>query len=130
MSKRALVRSTLLAAIWIVSAVGLAAQGPAENPAQACAAKNQTDAATVGAYQFTAYKSSDGACVQVTSGGKTVYSQSVDSFETFTLGQPGSAQDNIPVIARRDRRDGARAAGHDCFAVYRRRTLLLDSLCL
>ncbi len=130
MSKRALVRSTLLAAIWIVSAVGLAAQGPAENPAQACAAKNQTDAATVGAYQFTAYKSSDGACVQVVSGGKTAYSQSVDSFETFTLGQPEIRAGQYTGDPRRDRRDGARAAGHDCFAVYRRRTLLLDSLCV
>ncbi len=106
MSKRALVRSVLVAAVWIASSVGLQAQGPAENPAQACAAKNQTDSATVGEYQFTAYKSSDGACLQVTSGGKTVYTQSVDSFETYTLGQPGSAQDNIPVI-----RDGTDVTG-------------------
>ena len=108
MSNRALVRSALVAAVWIAAAAGVIAQGPAENPAQACAAKNQTDAATVGAYQFTAYKSSDGACVQVTSGGKTVYTQSVDSFETYTLGQPGSAQDNIPVIA-----DGTDVTGAD-----------------
>ena len=78
---------------------GSSAQGPAENPAEACAAKNQTDAATVGQYKFTAYKSSDGACVQVTSGGKVVYNQSVDSFQTYTLGQPEDAQDNIPAIA-------------------------------
>ena len=108
MSNRALVWSAMVVAVFVVCAAGIAAQGPAENPAQACAAKNQTDAATVGAYQFTAYKSSDGACVQVTSAGKTVYSQSVDSFQTYTLGQPGSAQDNIPVIRERDRRDGAR----------------------
>ena len=106
MSNRALVWSAMVVAVFVVCAAGIAAQGPAENPAQACAAKNQTDAATVGAYQFTAYKSSDGACVQVTSAGKTVYSQSVDSFETFTLGQPGSAHDNIPVI-----RDGTDVTG-------------------
>ena len=51
------------------------------------------------AVQFTAYKSSDGACVQATSGGKVVYNHSVDSFETFTLGQPADAQDNIAAIA-------------------------------
>ena len=96
-----MVRSGVVAAVWIASAVGLLAQGPAENPAEACAAKNQTDAATatVRQYQFTAYKSSDGACLQVTSGGKVVYSDSVDSFETYTLGQPGDAQNNIPAIA-------------------------------
>lgn len=94
-----LVRSALVAAVWIATAAGLLAQGPAENPAEACAAKNQTDAATVGQYKFTAYKSSDGACLQVTSGGKTVYSQSVDSFETYTLGQASDAQNNIPAIA-------------------------------
>lgn len=99
MSYGALVRSALLAAVWIASAAGLAAQGPAENPAQACAAKNQTDAATVGQYKFAAYKSSDGACLQVTSGGKTVYNQSVDSFQTYTLGQKEDAQDNIAAIA-------------------------------
>lgn len=106
MSNQAWVRSALVAAVWVASAMGLVAQGPAENPAEACAAKNQTDSATVGQYKFAAYKSSDGACLQVTSGGKTVYSNSVDSFETFTLGQPGSAQDNIPVI-----RDGTDVTG-------------------
>jgi hypothetical protein len=99
MSNQLLVRSALVAAVWIASAASLAAQGPAENPAQACAAKNQTNAATVGAYQFTAYKSSDGACVQVTSEGKVVYNQSVDSFQTYTLGQKEDAQDNIAAIA-------------------------------
>lgn len=94
-----LVRGALAVTVWMACGAGMFAQGPAENPAQACAAKNQTDAATVGAYQFTAYKSSDGACVQVASGGKTVYSQSVDSFETFTLGQQEDAQDNIAAIA-------------------------------
>jgi hypothetical protein len=95
----ALVRNALVSAVWLACAAGLAAQGPAENPAQACAAKNQTDAAAVGVYQFTAYKSNDGACLQVTSGGKVVYNHSVDSFETYTLGQKEDAQDNIPAIA-------------------------------
>ncbi len=99
MSNRAFVLNGLAAAVWIASSVGLLAQGPAENPAEACAFKNQTAAATVGQYQFTAHKSSDGACLQVTSGGKTVYTQSVDSFETYTLGQPDDAQDNIAAIA-------------------------------
>ena len=99
MSNRALVRSALVAAVWIATAAGLTAQGPAENPAEACAAKNQTDAATVGQYKFAAYKSSDGACLQVTSGGKVVYNQSVDSFQTYTLGQKEDAQDNIAAIA-------------------------------
>ncbi len=85
--------------IWIAAAAPLFAQGPAENPATACTSKNQLDAAKVGQYQFTAYKSGDGACVQATSGGKVVYNHSVDSFETFTLGQPADAQDNIPAIA-------------------------------
>ena len=99
MNSRALALSGLAAAVWIASSVGLLAQGPAENPAEACAFKNQTDVATVGQYQFAAHKSSDGACLQVTSGGKVVYTQSVDSFETFTLGQPADAQDNIAAIA-------------------------------
>jgi hypothetical protein len=100
MSNRMLVRSgVLVAAVWIAAAAGVFAQGPAENPAEACAAKNQTSATTVGQYQFAAYKSNDGACLQVTSGGKTIYTQSVDSFETYTLGQPGDAQDNIAAIA-------------------------------
>ena len=99
MSYRALVSSALVAAVWVTCAVGLVAQGPAENPAEACAAKNQTDAATVGQYVFTAYQSSDGACLQVTSGGKVLYSHSVDSFETFTLGQKEDAQDDIAAIA-------------------------------
>ncbi len=89
----------MVAAVWVASAAGLVAQGPAENPAQACAAKNQIDAATVGQYKFAAYKSNDGACLQVTSGGKVVYSQSVDSFQTYTLGQKEDAQDNIGAIA-------------------------------
>ena len=89
----------ILAAVWIAAAAGAFAQGPAENPAEACAAKNQMDVATVGQYQFSAYKSSDGACLQVTNAGKVVYSQSVDSFETYTLGQPDDAQDNIAAIA-------------------------------
>ncbi len=104
MGDRALVLSAL--AVCVALAAPLAAQGPAENPAQACAFKNQTDTATVGPYQFAAFKSSDGACLQVTSAGKPVYSKSVDSFETFTLGQPGDSQDNIPVI-----RDGTDVTG-------------------
>jgi hypothetical protein len=73
MSNRMLVRSgVLLAAAWIAAAAGVFAQGPAENPAEACTAKNQTSATTVGRYQFAAYKSNDGACLQVTNGGKTV----------------------------------------------------------
>src|ERR1700722_19460861 len=99
MSNWALVRSALVAVFWIAAAAGVMAQGPAENPAQACLFKNQVSAATVGQYQFATFKSSDGACVQVTSGGKTVYSQSVDSFQTYTLGQPDDAQDNIAAIA-------------------------------
>jgi hypothetical protein len=100
MSNRMLVRcGVLVAAVWVAAATGVLAQGPAENPAEACAAKNQTSATTVGQYQFAAYKSNDGACLQVTSGGKTIYTQSVDSFETYTLGQPGDAQDNIAAIA-------------------------------
>lgn len=91
-------RGALIAAIWIGCAAGALAQGPAENPALACSAKNQTDTATVGQYVFGAYKSNDGACLQVTSAGKVVYSQSVDSFETFTLGQKEDAQDNIAAI--------------------------------
>ena len=93
-----LVRSGLVAVVWIASAMGLFAQGPAENPAEACASKNQVDAATVGQYQFTAYKSDDGACLQVTTGGKAVYTQSVDSFETYTLGQASDAQNDIAAI--------------------------------
>lgn len=85
--------------IWIAAAVPLFAQGPAENPATACTSKNQVDAATVGQYRFTAYKSDDGACLQVTSDSKVVYNHSVDSFETYTLGQPADAQDNIPAVA-------------------------------
>jgi len=98
MSSRGLVWSALVVAIWIAPAASLAAQGPAENPAEACAAKNQIDAATVGQYKFASYKSSDGACLQVTSGGKVLYNQSVDSFQTFTLGQKEDAQDNIAAI--------------------------------
>ena len=88
MSNRMLVRRGVLVAVaWIATAAGVSAQGPAENPAEACAAKNQVAATTVGQYQFAAYKSNDGACLQVTSGGKTVYSQSVDSFETYKIGR-------------------------------------------
>ncbi len=94
-----MVRSGLVAVVWIASAVGLFAQGPAENPEAACASKNQADAATVGQYQFKTYKSDDGACLQVTSGGKMVFTSEVDSFETYTLGQQGDAQYNIPKIA-------------------------------
>jgi len=99
MGKQALVRGGIFAAMWFAAAAGVFAQGPAENPAAACAFTNQTDVATVGQYQFAAHKSNDGACLLVTSGGKTVYTQSVDSFETYTLGQPDDAQDNIAAIA-------------------------------
>jgi len=92
-------RGGLAAVVWLAAAQAIGAQGPAENPAAACAAKNQADAATVGKYLFKAYKSDDGACLEVTTGGKVVYSQSVDSYETYTLGQPGDAQENIPEIA-------------------------------
>ena len=91
-------RIGFLAVISLVSSLPVFAQGPAENPAAACTSKNQVKAATVGQYQFAAYKSSDGACVQAMSGGKVVYSQSVDSFETFTLGQPADAKNKIPAI--------------------------------
>ena len=60
----------VLGIVWVAAPGAALAQGAAENPAEACAVKNQTDTATVGQYQFTAYKSSDGACLQVTSGGK------------------------------------------------------------
>ncbi|MGD0158416.1 MAG: hypothetical protein ABSB50_20185 [Terracidiphilus sp.] len=96
---RAWILGGLAAVVWLVAARASGAQGPAENPAEACAAKNQADAVTVGQYLFKAYKSDDGACLEVTTRGKVVYSQSVDSFETFTLGQPGDAQENIPAIA-------------------------------
>jgi hypothetical protein len=89
----------LLGAVWVAASVVLLAQGGAENPAEACASKNQVGTATVGQYRFASYKSNDGACLQVTSGGKVVYTQSVDSFETYTLGQPGDAQGNTPAIA-------------------------------
>ena len=92
-------RVVLLGSAWAVGPVALCAQGPAENPALACASKNQVDEATVGRYQFTTYKSGDGACLQVMSGGKAVYSQSVDSFESYTLGQAGDAQEEIPALA-------------------------------
>jgi hypothetical protein len=106
MSSRVLVRGAVAAAVWIGCAAGLIAQGPAENPGQACAFKNQTDTATVGQYVFSAYKSNDGACLQVMSGGKVVYSHSVDSFETYTLGQKEDAPDNIAAI-----RDGTDVTG-------------------
>jgi hypothetical protein len=61
------------------------------------ASKNQVAAATVGQYHFKTYKSGDGECLQVTSGGKVVYSD--DHNETYTLGQPADPQDNIPTIA-------------------------------
>ena len=92
-------RGGLAAVVWLAAAQAIGAQGPAENPAAACAAKNQADAATVGQYLFKTYKSDDGACLEVTTGGKVVYSQSVDSYETYTLGQPGDAEEHIPEIA-------------------------------
>ncbi len=87
--------------IWIAAAVPLFAQVPAENPTTACKSTNQPDAATVGQYKFTAYKSSHGACVQATSGGKVVYKHSVVSpgLETFILGQPADSQYNIAALA-------------------------------
>jgi len=90
----------LLAAgiVLAIAPVPLVAQGPAENPATACTFKNKVDAATVGQDQFAAYKSGDGACLQVTNGNKVLYSNAVDSFESYTLGQPGDAQSNIPAI--------------------------------
>jgi hypothetical protein len=90
----------VLAAIALAAGPALlVAQGPAENPAEACTSKNLAASATVGQYQFTAYKSGDGACLQVMSANKAVYSNAVDSFESFTLGQPADAQSNIPAVA-------------------------------
>jgi hypothetical protein len=77
-------------AVWTASSVGLVRTGAGgESGGKRAHSKNQTDVSDGGAVSTcTAHKSSDGACLQVTSAGKVVYTQSVDSFETYTLGQP------------------------------------------
>ncbi len=98
-SKRALMRSGLVAAVWIAAAVGVFAQGPAENGAEACAIKNQHDAVTVKGFVFKDYRTGDWACLQVISKGKVIFRRTEEFLEAFTLGQQADPQYNIPAVA-------------------------------
>ena len=89
----------MLVALLLAASAQLVAQYPAKNDVAACASKNQVDAATVKGYVFKSYHSDDGVCLQVIGAGKVIHSQTGDSFESFTLGQPGDAQENIAAIA-------------------------------
>ena len=100
--KRRVMRDAIRAAVFAIAGVAvsapLLAQSAAQNPDAACAAKNENDSAVVGTVTFTAYQSNDGACLLVMSGGNVVYRNALDSFEKFTLGQPGDPQYAIPAI--------------------------------
>ncbi len=89
----------VLAALWLAAFTPLFAQYPAKDATAACARKNQVEAVTVRGLVFKSDHSDDGVCLQVTGGGKVLYSQTGDSFESFTLGQPEDAQENISAIA-------------------------------
>ena len=93
------IRTVLAGLIWIAASATLMAQSAAQNPDAACAAKNQNATATVGQFTFTTDQSDDGACLQVTGGGKVLYRSALDSYQKFTLGQPGDASEKIPAIA-------------------------------
>lgn len=84
---------------WIAASLPLIAQSAAQNPDAACAAKNKIDTVEVGQFTFTTYQSNDGACLQAMSGGKVLYRSALDSYQKFTLGQPGDATEKIPTIA-------------------------------
>ncbi len=97
--KPARARAGTLAALLLAASASLLAQYPAKNDVAACASKNQMDAATVKGYVFKSYHGDDRVCLQVIGGGKVLYRQTGDSFESFTLGQPDDAQENISAIA-------------------------------
>jgi hypothetical protein len=96
---RKLCQTFMLGITAVLAAGPLQAQTAAADPAAACSAKNQSDSAKVGTFTFIAYASDAGACLQVVSGGKVVFRHAVDSFQSFTLGQPAVAEDNIPAVA-------------------------------
>ena len=90
----------ILVAVWLGMPALLFAQAyPAKNPAAACASKNLVDSAMVNGFVFKSDHSDDGVCLQAIGAGKVVYRQTGDSFESFTLGQPGDAEEDIPAIA-------------------------------
>ena len=96
---RKLFQTLLLGSAAVLAIATLHAQTAAADPATACSAKNQSDSVKVGVFTFITYASNTGACLQVVSGGKVVFSRAVDSFQSFTLGQPAVAEDNIPAVA-------------------------------
>jgi hypothetical protein len=98
-ASQSVLRRVLIRVGLIVASAPLLAQSAAENPAAACAAKNQSDTAKVDRYTFITYSSDAGECLQVVSGGKVVFRRTVDSFESFTLGQNVVPEHNIPAIA-------------------------------
>ena len=98
-AKKSAMRAMLLASLGIAASASLLAQSAAQNPDAACAAKNQSETAAVAQFTFTTYQSNDGACLQVMSGGKVLYRSALDSYQKFTLGQPGDATEKIPAIA-------------------------------
>jgi len=85
--------------LWLAALTPLFAQYPAKDAAAACASKNQVDTAKVQGFVFESDHSDDGVCLQVIGAGNVLYSQTGDSLESFTLGQPGDAGENIPAIA-------------------------------
>lgn len=96
--KAARARAGMVVALWLAVAP-LVAQYPAKNAVIACASKNLADTATVSGIVFRTYESDDGVCLLAVSRGKVLYSQTGDSFERITLGQPDDAYENIAAIA-------------------------------
>jgi hypothetical protein len=92
-------RTILPALLSVAVSAPLFAQGPASDPVKACSQPNQVGTATVGQFTFTTYHSDDGACLQVLTGGKVVYSSALDSYQSFTLGQAANAEYKVSTIA-------------------------------
>jgi len=88
----------VLALACLANPASLIAQTAAENPAAACAAKNRLGSVKVAEFTFASYSSDAGACLQVISAGKVVFRRAVDSFQSFTLGQPSSTDGNYFAV--------------------------------
>jgi hypothetical protein len=96
-NRSAVIRITLWLLLPWAGFTRLPAQSAVENATAACAGKNQQGSVTVKGMVFQSYRSEDGGCLQVLSGGKVVFRRSEDL--TYTLGQGPDPEDNIPAVA-------------------------------
>jgi len=96
MCRRLLV--VLAGALCLAAPAQKSAPYPKYDPYSACEQKYLSDSASVGQFNFRAYRNEEGGCLRVLRGGKEVLLLPMDNNGYYTLGQKGDPRHGIPEI--------------------------------